>query len=82
MQPDAALHRLEDLRRVVADSLLEHQLDVLHVLDPCGRVTADDDEIGLLPSRDAPDPCVAAEVSRAAAAFKKKSPKPKPKSKN
>ena len=47
VKPDPPLHRLEDLRRVVADAALEDDLHVLDVLDACRRIAANDDEVRL-----------------------------------
>src|SRR5689334_18660375 len=65
VEADLAFHGVEDLRRVVPDAALEHQLDVLHVLYPLGRIAAYDDEVGLLSCGDRADLRVSAKVSGA-----------------
>ena len=59
------LHRCDQLRRVVADALLEHRLDLADVADRRRRIAVDHDQVGLLADRDAADALVAAEILRA-----------------
>src|ERR1041384_6544061 len=61
----AGFDRGEQLLGVEADAVLEHDLDVLDVLDPGRRIALDHDEVGVLADRDAADPVLAAEVDRA-----------------
>src|SRR5205823_14709453 len=59
------LHRLEQLRGVVADAVLEHDPDVLDIADPARRVALDDDEVGVLAAGDAADAILLAGIDRA-----------------
>src|SRR5215204_2580004 len=51
VQSHSSLHGIEDLGRVVADPALEHDLDVLNVLNAGRGVAAHDHEVGLLTDR-------------------------------
>src|SRR5262245_25464177 len=44
--PDLAAHRLDEPGRVVADAVLEHDLDVLDVGDALRRISLHEDEVG------------------------------------
>src|SRR5579864_3494518 len=45
-------HGVDQLRRIVSDAVLEHELDVFDVGDAHRRIAFDDDEIGVLARRD------------------------------
>src|SRR6185312_12830344 len=64
-EPDFSLHGCDQLRRVVADPLLEHDVDVLEVGDARGRVAVQHDEVGLLAYCDGTDFRRASEKGRA-----------------
>src|ERR1041385_1603575 len=57
--------RREELLRIEANAVLEHDLDVLDVGDPGRRVALDHDQVGVLADGDAADAVLAAEVLRA-----------------
>src|SRR5262245_16187667 len=56
---------LDQLRRIVADTLLEDCLDFADVSDLRGRVARQHDQVRLLPDRDRADLLCAAQVGRA-----------------
>ena len=64
-KPDLSLHRRDELGRVVADAFLEHEGDFADVGDLRGRISVDDDEVGLLADGDRSDAVGASEVRRA-----------------
>ncbi len=47
MQPNGVLYRFQKLIRIVADTVLENDLDVSHVGDFGRGITLDDNQIGL-----------------------------------
>jgi len=63
--PDAAAHRLDELRRVEPDALLEHQLDVLDVGDGLRGIALHHDQIGPLARGHRADLPLLAEEARA-----------------
>src|SRR6185312_16897702 len=64
-ESDLSLHGRDELCGVVADSLLEHDLDVLEVGNARGRIAVQHDEIGLLAGGDRSDLVRPAEERRA-----------------
>ena len=48
----SALDGVEELGRIIADAILEDDLDLLDVADVCGRVAVEDDEVGVLSGSD------------------------------
>src|SRR3954463_2785689 len=65
MQPNLALHRCEELLGVEADTALEYDFHVLHVVDAGTRVAANYDEVRTLAHGDAADPVCLSQVLRA-----------------
>ena len=58
----SSFYRVEQLPTVVSNAVLEHDLDILDVLDVTSRIAFHDDEISILASLNGADSRLAAEI--------------------
>src|SRR3954447_20121897 len=64
-QPYLSRYRCDDLRRVEANSLLEHRLDLADIRDRRRRIAVDDHQVGLLADGNRSNAFLAAKIGRA-----------------
>ena len=62
---DLASYALDQFVRVIADSVLEHRLDVLDVFDLLGGIALDQNEVRILAGCEGTDAILLAEIGRA-----------------